>query len=219
MTNGGVVLPQFGAEPVLVPVGAVGGHRPERDARRPGPSHQLGPDLQFRTEPRIVLPFIEVPGRGVGVRVYGIVDVLVGPQGGDGDHARSVLPSRPSHWCPTCAVVCPSLRSPASSSTSTPPPCGAVAGSASNSSNLRSLTRSLSHRASDRKNCNRCTAGCCAPTTGSAPAGAVRVLFRSRGASSPARYSRNPRRYASDRNTSSNRVAYPSNSPGATGTG
>jgi hypothetical protein len=33
---------------------------------------------------------------------------------------------------------------------------------------------------------------CCAPDTGSAPASAVSVLFRSRGASSPARYSRNP---------------------------
>ncbi len=42
----------------------------------------------------------------------------------------------------------------------------------------------------------RCTDRCCAPATGSAPASAVSVLFRSRGASSPARYSRNPRRCA-----------------------
>jgi len=40
------------------------------------------------------------------------------------------------------------------------------------------------------------TAGCCAPATGSAPASAVSILFRFRGASSPARYSRNPRRCA-----------------------
>jgi hypothetical protein len=40
---------------------------------------------------------------------------------------------------------------------------------------------------SERKNCSRCTAGCCAPSAGSAPASAVSVLFRSRGASSPAR--------------------------------
>jgi hypothetical protein len=40
--------------------------------------------------------------------------------------------------------------------------------------------------------------------TGSAPASAVSVLFRSRGASSPARYSRNPRRCARRPNRSSN---------------
>ena len=76
-----------------------------------------------------------------------------------------------------------------------------------------------SHRDSDRKNCSRCTAGCCAPATGSAPASAVSVLFRSRGASSPARYSRNPRRCAKEPNKSSNRAAYSSSGPGAAGHG
>ena len=38
-------------------------------------------------------------------------------------------------------------------------------------------------------------------------------------ASSPARYSRNPRRCASEPNKSSNRAAYPSSGPGATGHG
>src|SRR6266446_10782775 len=56
-----------------------------------------------------------------------------------------------------------------------------------------------------------------APVTGSAPASAVSVLFRSRGASSPARYSRNPRRCATRVNRSSNRAAYPSSGPGAGG--
>jgi hypothetical protein len=101
-------------------------------------------------------------------------------------------PYRPSHCRPTCAVFAPSLRSPLSSITSTPPPCGAVAGSLTSSSSRRALTRSGSHRDSDKKNCSRCTTGCCAPVTGSAPASAVSVLLRSRWASSPARYSRNP---------------------------
>jgi hypothetical protein len=111
------------------------------------------------------------------------------------------------------------LRSPLSSITSTPPSCGAVAGSASSSSNLRALTRSGSHRDSDKKNCSRCTAGWPAPATGSAPASAVSVLFRSRGASSPARYSRIPRRCATCVNRSSNRAAYSSSGPGAPGQG
>jgi hypothetical protein len=58
-----------------------------------------------------------------------------------------------------------------------------------------------------------------APVTGSAPASAVSVLFRSRGASSPLRYSRNPRRCASEPNRSSNRAAYLSSGPGAAGHG
>ena len=131
----------------------------------------------------------------------------------------SVLPYRPSHCRPTCAVFTPSLRSPLSSITSTPSPCGAVAGSASSSSSLRALTRSGSHRDSERKNCSRCTAGCCAPVTGPAPASAVSVLFRSRGASSPARYSLNPRRCATRVKRSSNRAAYCSSGPGAGGHG
>src|SRR5215472_7070890 len=116
-----------------------------------------------------------------------------------------------------CAVLVPSLRSPLSSITSTPPSCGAVAGSAASSSSRRALTASGSQRDSDKKNCNRCTAGWPAPATGSAPASAVSVLFRSRGASSPARYSPNPRRCATCVNRSSNRAAYPPNGPGAGG--
>src|SRR6266516_4616865 len=127
----------------------------------------------------------------------------------------SVLPYRPRYCRPTCAVLVPFLRSPLSSITSTPPPCGAVAGSASSNSSRRPLTRSGSHRDSERKNCSRCTAGCCAPVTGSAPASAVSVLFRSRGASSPARYSRNPRRCATRVKRSSNLAAYSSSGPGA----
>ncbi len=103
--------------------------------------------------------------------------------------------------------------------TNTPPGCAAVAGSANSIANRRSLTASASQTDSDRKNCNRCTAACCAPATGSAPANAVNVLLRSRGANNPVRYSRNPRRCANDRNNPSNRAAYASNGPGAGGTG
>ena len=63
------------------------------------------------------------------------------------------------------------------------------------------------------KNCSRGTDRCCAPVTGSAPASAVSVLFRSRGAGSPARYSRNPHHCAKEPNKSSNRAAYPSSAP------
>ncbi|MFE1713271.1 hypothetical protein [Streptomyces sp. NPDC058728] len=91
--------------------------------------------------------------------------------------------------------------------TSTPPAWGIVAGSASKSSTRRALTRSWSQVDSDRKNCNRCTAGCWAPTTGSTPARQVSVLLRSRGSKSPVRYSRNPRRCASVENRSSNCAA------------
>ena len=110
----------------------------------------------------------------------------------------------------------PVLAIPAVSISSTPPPYGAVAGSARSNSNLWSLTRSGSHRDSDRKNCSRCTAGRCAPATGSAPASAVSVLFRSRGASSPPG-TPGTRRCASRPNRSSNRAAYCSSGPGATG--
>jgi hypothetical protein len=103
----------------------------------------------------------------------------------------SVLPYRPSHCRPTWAVFAPSLRSPLSSIASTPPPCGAVSGSAS-SSTRRAFTRSGSHTDSDKKNCSRCTAGSFDPVTGSAPARAVSVLFRSRGASSPGQVLKKP---------------------------
>ena len=42
--------------------------------------------------------------------------------------------------------------------TSTPPPCGAVAGSARSSSSGGAFTASGSHTDSDKKNCSRCTA-------------------------------------------------------------
>jgi hypothetical protein len=51
------------------------------------------------------------------------------------------------------------------------------------------------------------------------PASAVSVLFRSRGASNPARYSPNPRRCANEPNRSSNGAAYSSSGPGAAGHG
>jgi len=44
------------------------------------------------------------------------------------------------------------------------------------------LTCSGSHRDSDKKNCSRCTAGCCAPVTGSASASALVCLTAGLGA-------------------------------------
>jgi len=56
-------------------------------------------------------------------------------------------------------------------------------------------------------------------SAGSAPARQVSVLLRSRGSSSSARYSRNPRRCAGVPKRSSNRAAYASSGPGASGHG
>ena len=69
-----------------------------------------------------------------------------------------------------------------------------------------------------RNHCNRCAAGCCAPTTGSALASAVRVLLRSAGSSSPARYWRKPSRWLARVNRSSNWAAYVSKGSGIGGT-
>jgi site-specific DNA recombinase len=77
---------QLAAEPVLIPVGAVGGHRPEHEPRRLGLRRKIGADLQLRAEGRIVLSLREVPGRRIRHRVHRVVDALVSPQRGDGDH-------------------------------------------------------------------------------------------------------------------------------------
>ena len=169
----------------------------------PGPDREIRADRQLGAEPRVVLPLGEVPGRGVRHRMHRIIPALISPTVVTVTTPLSVLPYRPGHCRPTCAVFVPSLRSPLSSITSTPPPCGAVAGSARSSSSRRAFTAPGSHTDSDKKNCSRCTAGSFDPVTGSAPARAVSVLLHSRGASSPARYSRNPRRCATCVNRSS----------------
>src|SRR6266540_6355598 len=97
----------------------------------------------------------------------------------------SVLPTDPRYWRATWAVWRPALRSPVSSSTSTPWSWGRVAGSATSSSNRRWLTRSWSQVDSDTNHCRPWTAACWAPTTGSAPTRQVMVLLRSLGSSSP----------------------------------
>jgi hypothetical protein len=79
-------LGQFAAEPILVPVRAVRGHRAEHKPRRPGPCREVRADLQLGAERRIVLPFREMPGRGVWHGMHRIVDPLIGPHRGDGDH-------------------------------------------------------------------------------------------------------------------------------------
>jgi hypothetical protein len=65
---------------------------------------------------------------------------------------RSIFPTEPRHSLPTCAVAVPDSRSPESSTTSTPSPCGAVAGFASSNSRRHVLTYSLSQIDSDTKN-------------------------------------------------------------------
>jgi hypothetical protein len=110
----------------------------------------------------------EVPGRRIRHRMHRVIHPLIGPQRGDGDHAivGPAIPAQPlpAHVRGPRTV----LAVPLSSITSTPPPCGAVAGSARSNSSRRPLTRSGSHRDSERKNCSRCTAGWPAPVTGSA---------------------------------------------------
>jgi hypothetical protein len=70
--------------------------------------------------------------------------------------------------------------------TSTPRSCGQVGRSPHSSCRRCWLTLSASQVDSDRYHCRPCTAPCWAPTTGSVPARAVRVLLRSPGSSRPA---------------------------------
>ena len=79
-------LGELAAEPVLVPVGAVRGHRAEREPRLPGPDRQVRADRQLGPERRVVLPLREVPRRGVRHRVHRVIQPLIGPHRGDGDH-------------------------------------------------------------------------------------------------------------------------------------
>ena len=79
-------LGKLAAEPVLVAVGAVRDDRTEHEPRRSGLDRQVRADRQLGAEPRVVLALREVPGRGVGHRVHRVVDPLVRPQRGDGDH-------------------------------------------------------------------------------------------------------------------------------------
>ena len=79
-------LGQLAAELVLVAVGTVRSGRAEREPRRPGLDRQLGPDLQLGPERRIVLTFCEMTGRGVRHRMHRVIEPLVGPHCGDGDH-------------------------------------------------------------------------------------------------------------------------------------
>jgi hypothetical protein len=139
--------------------------------------------------------------------MHRIVKPFVSPRRGDGDHAVIGF-ARAARPLMTHVRGLRAMRSPELLITSTPPPCGAVAGSVRSSSNLRLLTCSGSHRDSERKNCSRCTAACCASVTGSAPASAVSVLFRSRGASSPVRYSRNSAAASKSRTGRQNRAAF-----------
>ncbi len=61
------------------------------------------------------------------------------------------------YWRDTPAVACPLLRSPESSRISTPPGCGAVAGSARSSSIRRLLIFLWSYGDSDRNHCSHWT--------------------------------------------------------------
>jgi hypothetical protein len=90
-------LGELAAEPVLVPVRAIGGHRAEHEPCSPGLDRQIRADLQLGAKRRIALPLREVPGRGVGHRMHGIIEPLVSPQRGDGDHAvvGLAIPAQP----------------------------------------------------------------------------------------------------------------------------
>jgi site-specific DNA recombinase len=79
-------LRKLGAEPVLIAVGAVRDDRPEREPRRLGPDRKIRPDGQLGPELRVVLPLREVPGRGVRHRMHRVIDPLISPHRGDGDH-------------------------------------------------------------------------------------------------------------------------------------
>jgi len=94
-----------------------------------------------------------------------------------------------------------------------------VRGSAWSNSSRRRLMAVASHGDSVTKLCNRCTAAACAPTPGSVPTRAVKVLLRSRGNKSPSRDSRKPRRRAHWLDISSKHRAYSSNGPGTVGQG
>ena len=137
---------------------------------------------------------------------------LPGTNGRPLRHGAAFKLAGPGTWPAPAAATCTQTTR-----YGTPPSCGAVTGSARSSPSRRAFTRSGSHTDSDKKTCSRCTAGSFNPVTGSAPAKAVSVLFRSRGTSSPARYSRNPRRCATCVKRSSNRAAYSSSGPGAVG--
>ena len=79
----------------------------------PGADRQLGP------ERRVVLPLREVPRRGVRHRVHRVIEPLIGPHRGDGDHAvvGLAVPAQPlmAHVrglaCRPCGPRC--HRSPA----------------------------------------------------------------------------------------------------------
>jgi hypothetical protein len=79
----------------------------------------------------------------------------------------SILPRLPRYWRPTWAVQSPSLRSPVSSTMSTPPGCGAVAASVRKISSRRGAHAAASQVDSLRNPGSRCAAGACAPSTGS----------------------------------------------------
>jgi hypothetical protein len=74
----------------------------------------------LREKRRVVFALREVPGRGIGHRVHWVVDPLISHTVVTVTTPLSVLPYRPSHCRPTCAVFTPSLRSPLSSTTSSP---------------------------------------------------------------------------------------------------
>jgi site-specific DNA recombinase len=79
-------LGQLTAEPVLIPVRAIRRDCAEHEPRRPGPDRQIRADRQLGPERRVVLALREVPGRRVWHRMHRVIQPLVSPQCGDGDH-------------------------------------------------------------------------------------------------------------------------------------
>lgn len=109
-------LSKLAAEPVLIAVGAIGGHRAEGEPRLPRLDGQLRADRQpawcgilDRSPPW------RSAGAGCTAPHPPVIGPLISPQGGHADHPVIGLPYRASHCRPTCAVLVPSLRSPLSS--------------------------------------------------------------------------------------------------------
>ena len=196
-------LGQPGAEPVLVPVGAVRRHRPEREPRRLARTARSAPICSFVRNPGSLFPLREVPGRGVRHRVHRVVHPLVSPHRGDRDHpvVGLAVPAQPlpAHVRGRRAVLAVTRV------IDDQHPAAVRRGQRIRPQQLQPAgvdPLRVPHRFGQEE-LQPLHRRQLRPVTGSAPARHVSVLFRSRGTSSPARYSRNPRRCATCVNRSS----------------
>jgi hypothetical protein len=211
-------LREFAAEPVLVAVRAVGGHRAEHEARSPGCDREIRADRQFGAERRVALP-CKVPGRGVRHGMHRIAQTLIGPQRGDRDHpvVGLAVPAQP------LVVHVRGLRAVLTVHRiiDHQHPAAVRRGRRifHSNSNLRALTRSRSQRDSERKNCSRCTRRMLRSGHRLRPGQRRQRLVPVPRGQQPGQVLPEPRPSAKEPNRSSNRAAYPSSGPGAAGHG